>query len=142
MKKKVYPDWTLEEYLKCNRRLDNMPDKLWTMDSDPLGAMHRWFCPQLFEQICVLDPDLEKLYKNYQGTDRQRQRIANHLKDVCFRKYLQIIAAKYTKLNDQMVDYFAELFTTGEWDKDKKEYGQYPNKGIEPTDVHKNCFIV
>ena len=142
MKKKVFPNWNLDEYIASNRRLDNLHDKLWDMTADAMGAMHRWFCPQLFEQICILDPDLERLYKTYEGTERQRQRIVKHIKDVCMRKYLLITAAKFSKINDQMVDYFDEMYKSGAWAEDKKTYEKYPNKGDEPATVNTDAFLI
>ena len=142
MKKQIYPGWDLIEYVNSNRRLDLISNGLWECLADPPGAMHRWFCPQMFEQLCVMDPHLEKMIKNYDGSESQKKKISQYLVDVCLRQYLQIIANKAKKLAPQMVDYFDALYRTKNWEEDKKEYAKLPNNGIELSEVQVDRFII
>ena len=143
MSKKLYPNWTVDEFVQSSRRLQHVSTGVWNCDAAPIGADEHWFCQQMFEQICVMNPELEKLFKTYKdGTERQKQRILKHLKEVCLRSYFQIVAQKFLKIAPQLVDYFESLYRTGEWEKDKKEYSSYPNGGIEPITVKKDRFIV
>lgn len=51
MKKHIYPNWDLIDYVNSNRRLDLISNGLWECLADPPGAMHRWFCPQMFDEL-------------------------------------------------------------------------------------------
>lgn len=142
MKKQIYPGWDLADFINSSRRLDLISNGLWDCNADPPGAMHRWFCPQMFEQLCVMDPKFEKMIKSYDGSESQKKKISQYLVDVCLRQYLQIIANKAKKLAPQFVDYFDALYKTNCWNEDKKDYAKLPNGGVESFDVQAERFIV
>lgn len=142
MAKKIYPNWTIEEFVKSSRRLEHISTGLWSCSAAALGEDNPWFCPAMFEQMCVLDDDLERLFKTYNGTDRQKERIQKHIKEVILRQYLQLVAAKFCKLIPQMIDYFEVLYNTGEWKSDKEKFKQEPFEGKEPTSVKTDRFVI
>ena len=141
MKKKIGNWDSLEDYLTSKRRLELLSNGVWECMADPPGAMHRWFNPQLFEQMCVLDPTLENLFKNYQDTDKHRQKIKDRLRAIG-QEYLIVVSQKLLPLLPGLVDYFSALYNTGEWEDDKKVYKKYPHGGKEPTTVMSDRFIV
>lgn len=141
MKKKIGNWDSLEDYVTSKRRLELLSSGVWECEADPPGAMHRWFNPQLFEQICVLDTTLENLYKNYQDTEKHRNKIKNRLRELG-RVYLLIVSQKLTPLIPGLADYFEVLYNTGEWEDDKKTYKKYPYDGKEPPTVMSDRFIV
>lgn len=143
MTKKLYPNWTVDEFVQSSRRLKHISTGLWSCEAAPLGADEPWFCQQLFEQLCVQDLELEKLFKTYKnGDEKQKKRIIEYLKTKTLRDYLTIITKKFLSISPQLVDYFDALHKTGEWEKDKKEYSDYPFNGIEPFTVKKDRFII
>lgn len=142
MTKHIYPNWTIEEFLETGRRLKNISTGVWNCDASPLGTDDTWFCPAMFEQLCIMDEELERMFKNYKGTEKQKAAILKHIKDVSLRHYLQLIVQKFNQLAPQMVDYFDTLYKTKNWEQDKKEFVQCPNNGIEPTNVKKDRFII
>ena len=142
MAKKIYPNWTIEEFVKSGRRLEHVSTGLWSCAATAIGEDNPWFCPAMFEQMCVMDDDLERLFKTYNGTDRQKERIQKHIKEVILRKYLQLVATKCYKLIPQMIDYFEVLYNTGEWKSDKEKFKTESYAGIEPSSVRTDKFIV
>ena len=92
--------------------------------------------------MCVLDEDLEKLFKTYKGTDRQKERIVKHIKEVVLRQFLQLIATKCCKLIPDMVEYFDVLYKSGEWEFDKKTLAKQENGGIETNQVRLDKFLI
>ena len=142
MKKKLIGAWdSIDDYVTTHRRLDLLANGVWECEADPPGAMHRWFNPQMFEQLCVLNPKLEKLLKNYEDTPEYRAKIEEMLKEI-EKENLRVIFNKFKLLLPGLVDYFLALYNTGEWESDKKDYQKYPYKGKEPEIVKADRFIV
>lgn len=142
MTKKIYPNWTVEEFINSGRRLKDITTGVWYCEASPLGTEDMWFCTAMFEQMCVMDPDLERLFKTYEGTARQKERIMKHIKETVLKKYLQLVVKKFNKISEQFIDYFDVLYKTGAWLDDKKHFEKCENKGIEPETVKKERFII
>lgn len=107
----------------------------WRRTGVRTGAWDDWLNPELLEQICTEDEDLQKLAKDAKTLDKTKLKLLeDKIAEKFKRVYLPILLNKFAAVRHDIANYFAAKADEGLFEKSRKLFESMQKQAGLPED--------